>query len=118
MDSAISIGKIMAALSEYGPFSLVIIFWFFDIRTMRRMAEEYRKEITDILTRHEDYMREMRSMYDSNVRLVEAFNRVAGDFRDVVIMNTQGFQKIYDAINANQYCPQVRLEKRAKGAQA
>ena len=54
-------------------------------------------------------------MYESNVRLVEGYEEVAKDLREVVIMNTQAMTKACDAINDNQFCPMVRLEKMAPG---
>jgi hypothetical protein len=56
-------------------------------------------------------------MYQANVRLVEKFVELSGDLKDVVIMNTQAWQRTCDAVEKNQFCPQIRLEKHAKGVQ-
>ena len=53
----------------------------------------------------------------SNVRLVEKYETIATDLKDVVIMNTQAMTKICDDIEKNQFCPMVRLEKKAQGVQ-
>ena len=45
------------------------------------------------------------------------YEDVAKDLKDVVIMNTKAMTRALDAINQNQYCPQVRLEKQAQGVQ-
>jgi hypothetical protein len=58
------------------------------------------------------------TMYQNNVILVENYEKLAKDLHDVVIMNTQIIQRLVDDIKTNQYCPYVRLEKRAKGAVA
>lgn len=57
---------------------------------------------------HKKRFEEVVDMYESNVRLVEKYEAVAKDLRDVVIMNTQGWQKATDAIDKNQFCPVVR----------
>lgn len=53
---------------------------------------------------------EVVDMYEANVRLVEKYEAVAKDLRDVVIMNTQAWQKAADGIEKNQFCPAVRGE--------
>ena len=54
-------------------------------------------------------------MYEKNVSLVEDYATLAKDLHDIVIMNTQAMTKLVESIKKNQYCPAVRLEKRAKG---
>jgi len=49
-------------------------------------------------------------MYESNVRLVEGYESISVDLREVVIMNTQAMTRACDAINQNQFCPMVRIE--------
>jgi len=49
-------------------------------------------------------------MYESNVKLVERQDEIASDLREVVIMNTQAMTRALDAIDANQFCPMVRVE--------
>lgn len=57
------------------------------------------------------------TMYENNVRLVEDYARLSRDLHDVVIMNTQISTKLVENINTNQYCPSIRLEKKAGGTQ-
>lgn len=57
------------------------------------------------------------SMYEANVRLVEKYEQIAGDLKDVIIMNTQAITRLDEGIRDNQYCPMVRLEKKATGVQ-
>ena len=54
-------------------------------------------------------------MYKNNFKLVEDYAHLATDLHDVVIMNTQAMTRLVDSIKTNQYCPAVRLEKKAKG---
>jgi hypothetical protein len=69
-------------------------------------------------------MEEIRRMYESNVRLVEdqlelgsRYAKLADDLKDAYIMTAQINQRLVDSIENNQYCPMVRLEKRAQGVQ-
>ena len=57
------------------------------------------------------------SMYESNVRLVEKYENLAGDLKEVIIMNTQAITRLDDGMRGNQFCPMVRLEKKAQGVQ-
>ena len=57
------------------------------------------------------------NMYNENVKLVKKDQELAEGFKEIVMMNTQAMQKMIDSINTNQFCPMVRLEKRAKGVQ-
>jgi len=65
--------------------------------------------------RFERRFEEVVRMYENNVSLAERQEEVARDLREVVIMNTQAMTKACDAINSNQFCPMVRLEKTAPG---
>ncbi|MDF1592604.1 MAG: hypothetical protein P1P89_13900 [Desulfobacterales bacterium] len=56
-----------------------------------------------------------RRKYESNVRLVEDYNSIAGDLKDVVMLNTQTLTTLIADVRTNQYCPQVRLKKIAGG---
>jgi len=58
---------------------------------------------------------EVVQMYENNVRLVEKYQEIAGDLKDVIVMNTQAFTRLEDAIEKNQFCPAVRLKKDATG---
>ena len=54
-------------------------------------------------------------MYESNVKLVEESEELSRDLKEVVIMNTQALTTLNNNIESNQFCPAVRLEKRAEG---
>lgn len=54
-------------------------------------------------------------MYEDNITLVKDYNSLANDLHDVVIMNTQAMTRLIDSIKTNQYCPEIRLKKEARG---
>lgn len=54
-------------------------------------------------------------MYENNVKLVEDYEALSKDLKEIIIMNTQAVTKLNDGIEQNQFCPMVRLEKAAKG---
>mgnify|MGYP001175417048 CR=1 FL=1 len=58
---------------------------------------------------------EIRQMYKNNVHLVEGYEGVCKDLKDVIVLNTETNTKMLDAIMTNQFCPNVRLKKVAHG---
>jgi len=112
MDSMISFGHLAMILKTYGPFGLLVVIWYFDIRQMRQLNMKYRDDMQRVLAKHKEFMREMRSMYDSNVRLVESYEDVATDLKDVVVLNTQAMTSIANKIDQNQFCPAQRVDKK------
>jgi len=115
MDTILSFGQLANLLSSYGPLGLVVIIWYFDIKAMRKLNEKYREDTQEILSDHKEYMDELRSMYKSNVKLVDSYEDLAADLKEVVIMNTTAMTRLGDDINRNQYCPMVRVEKKNIG---
>lgn len=87
-------------LSQYGPYGLLIIIWYLDNRRIQSILDTYQAD-----------MAETREMYKNNVALVKDYQSLATDLHDVVIMNTQAWQKTYDAVTTNQFCPLNRIEK-------
>ncbi|SPD73801.1 conserved hypothetical protein [uncultured Desulfobacterium sp.] len=67
---------------------------------------------------HERRHAAQRKMYENNVVLLEQTQSIAKDLKEIVIMNTQTSQKLTDSVEKNQFCPMVRLEKRAGGMQS
>jgi hypothetical protein len=112
-----------------GPFGLLLFMWWHDMNKIRNIIEDGKKaetrwiadtvetahrhqdEMRSILTQHKAWMDELRGMYEKNVRLVEDYQRLATDLRDVVLMNTSTSQRLIDAIEKNQFCPILRVEK-------
>ena len=97
---------IVEVIKAFGFAGLVGAMWYIDSRSFRKVLSQYKSD-----------MDEQRSMYMSNVKLVDSYLHLAKDLKDIIIMNTQAMQRMHDDIKTNQYCPQVRLEKQAKGRQ-
>lgn len=111
----INLASLFGLFKIFGIPGLVITLWWLDARSRRRREEEHTKEVRDILAQYQADMQEIRRMYESNVKLVQGYEGLAHDLKDVVIMNTQAMQKISDNVKTNQFCPMVRLEKKASG---
>ena len=60
---------------------------------------------------HEKRITAMEAMYKSNVKLVEAYAKLADGLNDVITLNTAKWSEAIDKINANQYCPLARVKK-------
>ena len=118
MDTILSFGQLAVLLAKFGPLSLVVVIWYFDIKAMRKLNEKYRTDTQEILADHKEYMEEIRRMYLSNVKLVDSYEDLARDLKEVVIMNTTAMTHLGDDINRNQYCPMVRVEKKNIGVGA
>jgi hypothetical protein len=50
------------------------------------------------------------TLVDQNEKLTKAYNEHLGEFKDIVMMNTQAYSQLTAAINQKQFCPMVRLE--------
>ena len=53
----------------------------------------------------------MKQMYQSNVKLVESFDKIASIQNDVILLNTAKWTEALDKINLNQFCPLARIRK-------
>ena len=84
-----------------GTLLIVVIFgpWIFSFLMER--AQEKR-------------MAAMEAMYKSNVKLVEAYSKLADALNDVITLNTAKWSETLDKINTNQYCPMARVKKMVK----
>ena len=91
-------------LSKFGLSGVVFLVWYLDSRAHEKTLKQY----------HED-MQEIRGMYENNVALVKSYESIARDLREIVILNTQKWSQASLEIIQNQYCPMVRLEKKAAG---
>ena len=101
-----SFHTILKAVAEFGLVGIILVMWWVDVKNIKKILDCYKKD-----------MAEMRQMYKNNVHLVEGYAKLANDLQDVIIMNTQAMTQMGDLINGNQYCPMVRLEKKAGGVQ-
>lgn len=130
---SVSLSLLFDVLKNFGPIGLIAIMWWVDNRNTRKIMDEnkryndeilssYRKDMSEILTGYRKDMSEIRNMYENNVHLVDRYVELARDYKsltkdlkDAYILNTQAFQRLSDDVEGNQYCPQVRLEKKAQG---
>ena len=101
-----SLTVLIQVFRDFGPFGIIVVMWWVDMKSIKKILDCYKRD-----------MAEMRGMYESNVRLVEKYESVAADLQDVVIMNTQAMTKICADVEQNQFCPMVRMEKKAQGVQ-
>jgi len=98
---AISFPTLFGMLSSFGPFGVVVLIWYVDMKRTYQILESYKSDIL-----------EMRQMYKNNVHLVESYESLAKDLHDVVILNTQKWAETSEKIDQNEYCPFERLKKK------
>ncbi|MFH2011695.1 MAG: hypothetical protein ABIJ37_03170 [Pseudomonadota bacterium] len=110
------LGALASLLERVGvwPLGLILLLiiigpWLFAVF----LVWTYQKRHEAVVEMHEDVV----EMYKNNVKLLEKDQCLAGDLKDVVIMNTTAMTRLVDSIHNNQYCPQVRLKKLAEGVQ-
>jgi len=96
---AISLLGVFKILGEAGILGLIILIWWLDIKTVRKVQAELMAEIQEVLRRYRDDMTEVRRMYESNASLVNDYHSVAGDLKDVIILNTQAMTTIAERLN-------------------
>ena len=108
---SVSLAIIIDVLKNFGPIGLIAFMWWVDNRNIRKIIDGYRRDMTEI-----------RTMYENNVHLVQSYieltkdyKSLTSDLKDAYILNTQAFQKLSDDIEGNEFCPQVRLQKKAPG---
>jgi hypothetical protein len=113
----IGFSHIIELVKAFGLPGLVLIIWWIDRRTIEGILNMYRDATAKKDVDNDQRMNEMRAMYENNVDLVKITQRLATDHKDVLLMVSQVMQKVCDDIRSNQYCPNVRLKKDAKGVQ-
>lgn len=101
MDGVISFGVLGQVLQAYGPFGIIVVVWYFD-----------RRDFAKQINKQERYMTEIRQMYENNVELVKGYRDLAGDLKDIIVMNTEIITKQTQAIKHNQFCPSQRVERK------
>jgi hypothetical protein len=96
----ISIPGLWEIFRVFGPFGLVTIIWYLDMKALRKVLDSYK-----------DDMAEIRRMYEDNIKLVKGYESLSGDLKDLIVLNTQCLTRLSDEIRQNQYCPMVRVQK-------
>ena len=107
--------SLAAALQIGGPILAVLAIWWIDRRDIARILKQnqeqltiYREDTKGTSKKFEEYFKEVVQMYQSNVELVKNYQRVSGDFREVVVANTQVNADLKHVIKNNLFCPVVR----------
>jgi hypothetical protein len=115
MDTGIGLDSALKLVSNFGIPGLVLILWYLSDKAHEKTLKQYREDILAQRQIYEDGLKEVRQMYEHNVLLVQNYQSLAGDLKDVVTLNTQQWTGTRDDIKGNQYCPMVRLKKDATG---
>jgi hypothetical protein len=110
-------GLIIGIVSNFGIPGIVFVIWWFNSRQTDKLMRQYREDTRQIADTAAASLSQMRELYERNADLVRRYIDLSGDLKEVVIMNTQAWQRCHDAINGNQFCPNVRLKKAAIGDQ-
>ncbi len=103
--------------SSFGIPGIIFVVWYFSERSHERTIQAYREDTLRQQKVFQDGLAEVRRMYEDNADLVKAYASLASDQKDVLIMNAQGFARLSDQIDRNQFCPMVRLKKQASGTE-
>lgn len=114
---SIGLDGILKVVSVFGLPGLVLVLWYLSDKSHERTLRQYRQDVIEQRKVYEDGLREVREMYEHNVLLVQNYEALAGDQKDVLILITQAITRVADDVNRNQYCPMVRLKKEAQGVQ-
>ena len=104
MENPVSVMAVLKILADFGVVGLVIILWWLNDRQKSQLMANYREDMQTILKKYGDDMIEVRGMYRSNVKLVEAYERIAKDLQDVVILNTTAMTRLVDRIKSRKDC--------------
>jgi hypothetical protein len=95
-------------LSPFGVICLIVFFWV--AAEKRRAADEqryaellraYREDTKSILDAYGKDIQELANYYKTNVELVVSWKRIAENFQDMVVLNTQTMQRLADLISAS-----------------
>ncbi|MCE5242489.1 MAG: hypothetical protein ABFD98_15690 [Syntrophobacteraceae bacterium] len=101
--------------SGFGIPGIIFVVWYFSEKSHEKTLTAYREDTLRQQKVFQDGLAEVKRMYENNVELVRNYASLAGDQKDVLIMNAQGFTKLSDQVAGNQFCPMVRLKKQSSG---
>jgi len=120
--------SVIDIVTKFGLPGLILLLWWANDRARAKDLKEWREDqaqnikewrddVTKILAAYHEDATEARRFYDHNVKLVENYESIARDLHNTVVLNTQVITEVCEAVNTNQYCPLIRLDKLAKGPQ-
>lgn len=111
---SLSLAAIIQAFATFGPFGIIIILWWLDMKNMRSLVNQQRADMDEVLRQHRTYMDQIQRNYENNVGLVRTYQDMAKNLKDLIVMNTEAMIRLTDAINQNQFCPVQRVAKRTE----
>jgi UPF0716 family protein affecting phage T7 exclusion len=82
---AIRMNMIIDLVKGFGVPGIVFVLWYFSTRSNNQTLQQYRQD-----------MQRIERMYRNNVHLVEDYSLLAGDLKDIIIMNTQAVTRACD----------------------
>lgn len=106
---------IVKVASAFGLPGVIFVVWYFSEKNHERTLLAYREDTLRMSKMYEDGLAEIRQMYKNNVHLVECYEKLSADQKDVIVMATQEVTQLNAKIDGNQFCPMVRLKKQASG---
>ena len=80
--------EILKMFLDLGPIGLITVIWWVD-----------KRKIDEILGQYNANMQEHRENYKANVSLVNKYEDLAGDLKDVITLNTQTMTQLVDRID-------------------
>lgn len=83
-----------------GMLTVLMVLYHFNDRRYQQILTQYRADIDRI-----------SKYYESNVALVNSYEKIADSLQDQVVLNTQTMQRMVDVCITNQFCPNARLPK-------
>ena len=90
--------EIIKMILDLGPIGVVLILGYFAKQQLDKTTTQYQTQISIILTQYREDMVEQRKMYDSNVELVKQYQALAGDLKDIIVMNTTAMTRLVEKI--------------------
>ncbi len=109
---ALSVNTVMLIIKELGLIGLFVVLWWMDGRRFERLMEEHRAAVDSILASYKRDLDSVVRMYESNVTLVQNYQKLANELSTVIHLNTQIQTKLVDHIEHNQFCPLARQPAR------
>ena len=94
----VNLAGIVAFFQAFGPIGLVAMIWYVDMRRIQSQHETHKDDVSKILAQYKDDMAEVRRMYENNVKLVDGYEDLTKDLKDIVILNTQQMTHLSDQI--------------------
>ncbi len=114
MDGAV-LDLAVKIVSGFGIPGIIFVVWYYSEKSHEKTLAIYRDDTLRQQKIFEEGLGEVRRMYENNAELVRRFAALAGDQKDILLMNAQGYAKLCDQVATNQFCPMVRLKKQASG---